>query len=96
MTEFPDCKITETAEEYRGIVAETLLGEPCDVWEPDDLPDETRDVEHNRCRNPDSKPEGPWCYYNNRADWDYCDVRYCKGEYTAQIKKVKQFSFCQI
>ena len=31
----------------------------------------------NCCRNPDGKPEGPWCYGLTRSRWAYCGVPRC-------------------
>ena len=73
---FPDhqeCKFTEPGTEYCGEVSVTREGEPCDAW-----PDE---AENHYCRNsePESKPNGPWCFTNTTENtWDYCDIPFCK------------------
>ena len=34
----------------------------------------------NFCRNPNTDPGGPWCYYN-QTGWDYCSIPRC-GKWT--------------
>ena len=43
------------------------------------FPDDVIDDAANFCRNPDHKPLGPWCYYDNGNEWGYCDVPLCSG-----------------
>ena len=32
----------------------------------------------NKCRNPDDKQNGLWCYVSE-TEWEYCDVPFCSG-----------------
>ena len=36
-------------------------------------------LDHNYCRNPDKKPEGPWCYNGEGTSprWEYCGILHC-------------------
>ena len=42
------------------------------------FPDESIDAASNYCRNPDSDPDGLWCY--TLTGWDYCHVPQCKNK----------------
>ena len=42
------------------------------------FPDVTLDDATNFCRNPDSEPNGPWCYTTDpRVRWEYCYIMFC-------------------
>uniref|UniRef100_A0ACB8GB38 Uncharacterized protein n=1 Tax=Sphaerodactylus townsendi TaxID=933632 RepID=A0ACB8GB38_9SAUR len=81
-----DCK-TGNGKEYRGKIAETARGKPCQEWSSQ-TPHRHRDftpqthpssgLEKNYCRNPDADINGPWCYTTDPGKtWDYCDIPSC-------------------
>ena len=81
-----------------GTVNTTVSGKTCQAWtsnSPHQLgpaaltdanyPDGSRAAAQNYCRNPDSEPEGPWCYTTDpNMRWEYCDVPLCPGKCTMQ------------
>lgn len=58
--------IMDNGVEYRGTVAITMGGLPCQrvspLSEPRYTPTLRNGLEENFCRNPDRDPGGPWCY----------------------------------
>ncbi|KAI6655737.1 Fibrocystin-L-like [Oopsacas minuta] len=83
--------------DYRGNVSTTREGVKCQNWvhtSPNTLMEntETNGVgDHNYCRNPDSSPGGPWCYFDSKPGRDYCNIDYCIKDallylFTAQCK----------
>ena len=82
--------------EYRGKIAETNSGIPCQAWNaqsrhshqgyntPEHNPD--ADLENNYCRNPDNSANGPWCYtMSPSVRWEYCPVPFCQGRSTLVV-----------
>jgi len=81
---------------YRGKKTTTNSGRICQNWAsqsphkhsrtPENYPNS--DLTSNYCRNPDYKPEGPWCYTtDSKWGWEYCGVPQCSvgeclGTYT--------------
>ena len=71
--------------DYRGRVAVTISGRPCQAWSSQ-LPHQHRNTpenrgdsgvaHHNFCRNPGGSEQGAWCYtIDKRVRWERCDVR---------------------
>ncbi|XP_011889118.1 PREDICTED: hepatocyte growth factor-like protein isoform X2 [Cercocebus atys] len=70
---------------YRGTVATTVDGLPCQAWShkfPNDhryTPTLRNGLEENFCRNPDGDPGGPWCYTTNPAvRFQSCGIKSCR------------------
>lgn len=74
-------------ESYRGKVAVTVSGYPCQRWSvqtphkhnrtPDNFP--CKDLDENYCRNPDGETT-PWCYTTNSSvRWEYCKIPACES-----------------
>lgn len=71
--------------EYRGTVAITVGGLPCQRWShrfPNDhkfTPTLRNGLEENFCRNPDRDPGGPWCYTTDPAvRFQSCGIKSCR------------------
>lgn len=91
-----DCKTTDIGAEYSGTMSVTASGSSCYPWaqlsahaanlqDPNRFPDTGLLFALNRCRNPDRKPNGPWCFVNDSSDsWEYCDIKKCTGENRAE------------
>ncbi|XP_017723552.1 PREDICTED: hepatocyte growth factor-like protein isoform X4 [Rhinopithecus bieti] len=70
---------------YRGTVATTVGGLPCQAWShkfPNDhryTPTLRNGLEENFCRNPDGDPGGPWCYTTDPAvRFQSCGIKSCR------------------
>ncbi|XP_062056868.1 hepatocyte growth factor-like protein isoform X2 [Lepus europaeus] len=70
---------------YRGTVATTASGLPCQAWShrfPNDhkyTPTLRNGLEENFCRNPDGDPGGPWCYTTDPAvRFQTCGIKSCR------------------
>ncbi|XP_007982447.1 hepatocyte growth factor-like protein isoform X2 [Chlorocebus sabaeus] len=70
---------------YRGTVATTVDGLPCQAWShkfPNDhryTPTLRNGLEENFCRNPDGDPGGPWCYTTDPAvRFQSCGIKSCR------------------
>jgi len=72
-----------------GSIRRTKSGKQCKSWmsasdsslTDNKFPDGSRAAAGNNCRNPDGKPDGPWCYTTDpNVSWETCDVPPCKGE----------------
>ncbi|XP_053238304.1 plasminogen [Podarcis raffonei] len=87
-------------EDYRGNVAVTVSGIPCQAWAvqephkhartPENYP--CKHLEKNYCRNPDGE-NMPWCYTSDpQKRWEYCDIASCDGapEATAAAPSVAE------
>lgn len=78
-------------ESYRGRVAETTLGTPCQKWSKSaSINDNTHPGkglgDHNMCRNPDDG-KGPWCWVDVELDrFGYCSVSKCDFSITTTAK----------
>ncbi|CAH1786990.1 unnamed protein product, partial [Owenia fusiformis] len=84
-----DCKVTSMGKEYTGAVSETNTGLTCQRWDsqtphehtdnrPERFPEGDLAIVGNKCRNPDEKNDGPWCYTTSSSvRWQYCDINYC-------------------
>jgi len=89
----PDqCSITACSCEigqvdYRGTLAVTNTGLPCQRWDAQSPHSHTRTasnypdsgLEENYCRNPDGE-DGVWCYTTSDVRWQLCDVPNCTPE----------------
>ncbi|XP_057677975.1 plasminogen [Corythoichthys intestinalis] len=83
-----ECKVQDGST-YRGSTSSTITGVTCQAWAaqtphqhntftPETHPD--KGLDGNSCRNPDSDPNGPWCYTTDRnKKWDYCQIPDCAG-----------------
>ena len=79
-----ECYMEEIGRDYRGHVAVTNTSKTCQKWTSQAPHKHHRTPkeyplaglgDHNYCRNPDSEPNGPWCYTEDPAErWEYCDV----------------------
>ena len=78
LIDFPECKLTELGEEYRGSRATTASGLPCRAW--DQIPPINISIpEKNYCRNPNGFSIGPWCYVEGQDGvWESCGIPFCK------------------
>ncbi|XP_041638294.1 prothrombin, partial [Cheilinus undulatus] len=73
--------------DYAGDLSVTLGGHTCLPWSSTVVVALSRNKEFipeitltaNKCRNPDSDPEGPWCYVEvaGNVTIDYCDLDVC-------------------
>ncbi|NP_001069145.1 hepatocyte growth factor-like protein precursor [Bos taurus] len=77
--------IVDNGVEYRGTVAITVGGLPCQRWShrfPNDhkfTPTLRNGLEENFCRNPDRDPGGPWCYTTDPAvRFQSCGIKSCR------------------
>ena len=53
---------------------------PHNLTDPERFPDVSVEAASNYCRNPDGKPEGPWCFTDDPfVEWEYCDIPACSG-----------------
>ena len=92
---YPDCKWTQLGREYTGTLNTTVSGKTCQAWSSDyphaidyhssnddNYPEGNRADAKNYCRNPDSDPEGLWCYTTDpNMKWETCDVPLCNGSH---------------
>ncbi|XP_058298236.1 hepatocyte growth factor-like protein isoform X4 [Hylobates moloch] len=70
---------------YRGTMATTVGGLPCQAWShkfPNDhkyTPTLRNGLEENFCRNPDGDPGGPWCYTTDPSvRFQSCGIKSCR------------------
>ncbi|XP_064223179.1 hepatocyte growth factor-like protein isoform X2 [Aotus nancymaae] len=77
--------IMDNGVRYRGTVATTSSGLPCQAWShkfPNDhkyTPTLRNGLEENFCRNPDGDPGGPWCYTTDPAvRFQSCGIKSCR------------------
>jgi len=80
---FGECYVEADGSDYRGAVATTLGGLPCQLWSHQSPHTHTKTHSnypnaglggHNSCRNPDGDV-GVWCYtLAEDPVWDYCAV----------------------
>ncbi|KAM5234506.1 hepatocyte growth factor-like protein isoform 4-T5 [Hipposideros larvatus] len=77
--------IMDNGVKYRGTVAITTGGLPCQHWShrfPNDhryMPTLRNGLEENFCRNPDGDPRGPWCYTTDPAvRFQSCGIKSCR------------------
>ncbi|XP_027980116.1 hepatocyte growth factor-like protein [Eumetopias jubatus] len=77
--------IMDNGVKYRGTVAITMGGLPCQHWShrfPNDhkyTPTLRNGLEENFCRNPDRDPGGPWCYTTDPAvRFQSCGIKSCR------------------
>jgi hypothetical protein len=84
------CKLDAQGQSYTGGVGATVSGRTCQPW-ASQLPHQhshhatdfpktkpTLDNARSYCRNPDKKPEGPWCY-TMEPTWEFCNISLCHG-----------------
>ncbi|XP_065921575.1 uncharacterized protein [Magallana gigas] len=86
---------TGNGESYRGRVAETTLGTPCQKWSKSaSINDDTHPGkglgDHNMCRNPDDG-NGPWCWVDVERDrFGYCSVSKCESSSTTATVSINK------
>ena len=84
-----ECLGEPSGHTYRGTLAVTQSGYVCQEWTSDaphpptytadDYPNAGLGA-HNYCRNPNLRPQGPWCYTTNPdVPWEACDLNRCDG-----------------
>ena len=84
-----ECLGEPSGHTYRGTLAVTRSGYVCQEWTSDaphpptytadDYPNAGLGA-HNYCRNPNLRPQGPWCYTTNPdVPWEACDLNRCDG-----------------
>ena len=81
------CVTDATRSVYYGDVNHTRTGSTCVAWKdvqlnwtyatPLTFPDKDLASSGNKCRNPDGKPGGPWCYTDTTGSWEYCSIPVC-------------------
>ncbi len=68
------------------------------IKESERYPDASVEAAENFCRNPDGRPEGPWCFVEDAfVEWEQCDVPLCTGivllqEANSRVKPERQCS----
>ncbi|CAG2239869.1 PLG [Mytilus edulis] len=96
------CRMTLLGRNYRGHVNITRAGRTCQAWSSV-TPHKhhfngTLADQKNYCRNPDTEPEGPWCYTTDvNSRWEYCDVHYCVRpfrEYAVEVLSGSKVFLC--
>ncbi|XP_071122899.1 uncharacterized protein [Mytilus edulis] len=96
------CRMTLIGGNYRGNVNITKSGKTCQAWSSV-TPHKhhfngTLADQENYCRNPDTEPEGPWCYTTDvNSRWEYCDVHYCVRpfrEYAVEVLSGSKVFLC--
>ncbi|XP_057560801.1 hepatocyte growth factor-like protein isoform X2 [Hippopotamus amphibius kiboko] len=103
--------IMDNGVEYRGTVAITMGGLPCQRWShrfPNDhkyTPTLRNGLEEDFCRNPDRDPGGPWCYTTDPAvRFQSCGIKscreaaclWCNGEdYRGSVDRTESGRECQ-
>ncbi|XP_034812364.1 hepatocyte growth factor-like protein isoform X2 [Pan paniscus] len=96
---------------YRGTMATTVGGLPCQAWShkfPNDhkyTPTLRNGLEENFCRNPDGDPGGPWCYTTDPAvRFQSCGIKSCREaacvwcngeEYRGAVDRTESGRECQ-
>ena len=60
--------------DYEGKMARTVSGKRCQRWDKQTPHNHDQPaLDHNYCRNPDSKDGGVWCYTEDpNTRWEYC------------------------
>ncbi|XP_029412012.1 hepatocyte growth factor-like protein isoform X2 [Nannospalax galili] len=103
--------IMDNGVSYRGTMARTADGLPCQAWShkfPNDhkyTPTPKNGLEKNFCRNPDGDPRGPWCYtINHTVRFQSCGIKscreavcvWCNGEdYRGEVDRTESGRECQ-
>ena len=87
-----ECTATALGTEYMGTTATSAGGYTCRPWTEAttsfvgvtvdaNYPDGSVAAASNYCRNPDSDPNGLWCFTTDLTkNWDYCSVPLCSGK----------------
>ena len=88
-----ECKVTRMERNYFASTTTTVSGYTCQAWasqsphphgftDSNRFPDASLEAASNFCRNPDNKPEGPWCYTVEKSvEWEYCNIPICSGQW---------------
>ncbi|XP_047705809.1 hepatocyte growth factor-like protein isoform X5 [Prionailurus viverrinus] len=103
--------VMDNGVKYRGTVAITTGGLPCQRWNhrfPNDhkyTPTLGNGLEENFCRNPDGDPGGPWCYTTDPAvRFQTCGIKSCREaacvwcngeEYRGAVDRTESGRECQ-
>lgn len=82
-----NCKLTQAGANFLGNLSVTHTGSRCRRWETitgftdDDFPDLSVQKARNFCRNPNTDPNGPWCYVHSvKQKKDTCNIPLCSSE----------------
>ncbi|XP_005347942.2 hepatocyte growth factor-like protein isoform X2 [Microtus ochrogaster] len=103
--------IMDNGVSYRGTVARTVDGLPCQAWNrrfPNDhkyRPTPKNGLEENFCRNPDRDSRGPWCYTTSGSvRFQTCGIKSCRDavcvscngeDYRGQVDVTESGRECQ-
>ena len=79
--------------DYIGNIAMTKTSKTCQRWK-DQVPhphsfsaDPSVLDAGNKCRNPDKKDGGPWCFTSDPdTEWEFCDIPLCSGKCFLSIR----------
>ena len=91
MFTLPECRWSHLGREYMGTYFTSVSGKSCQAWAANtphvpiaaasddyEYPEGSRSAARNYCRNPDSHPEGLWCYIaDENVVRETCPVPYC-------------------
>lgn len=82
-----NCKLTHAGVNFLGELSETQTGSRCRRWETivgytdGDFPDLSVKKASNFCRNPNTDPNGPWCYIHSaKQKKDACNIPLCSSD----------------
>ena len=80
--DIPRCAETLLDEKgiyYKGKTNRAQNSKLCLPWSDTDEVGHLRDSKHNFCRNPNSDPNGPWCFTGENSEKSYCSsLTICK------------------
>jgi len=94
-TKFADCDVGCIKDDgaYDGDAFVSGMGYVCQKWNtnyPNMIDNRFAHMNHNKCRNPDNDPNGPWCYiFSLSLRKASCNqIPYCSGDYQTSTSPV--------